>query len=80
MLCVHCGTPLGADIGGGLYIHSNNRQRCQSDLVPYGHMGHPEMPCPRKEADPNPCSGSREDKCLHLHVPESPDSERTGEQ
>lgn len=71
MICVHCGLALGESIGAGLYTHVNNRQRCQSDPVPYGHMGHPDMPCPRVPDSPNPCSGSLEPACDHLH------SERT---
>jgi hypothetical protein len=62
--CVHCGDLLGADIGGGLFVHAHGLQRCQSDIVPYGHMGHPEMPCP--PGNINPCMGYREDACSHF--------------
>jgi len=47
----------------GLYIHANGLQRCQKN-VPYGHMGHPTMPCPPGEI--NPCQGYREQACTHI--------------
>lgn len=63
MTCVHCGMELGKAIHDGLYTHANNLQRCQAD-VPYGHMGHPTMPCPSGTV--NDCLGSREEVCDHL--------------
>jgi hypothetical protein len=75
MRCVHCGVALTVDIGGGLYSHAHNRQRCQSDAVPYGHMGHPSMPCPPDTI--NACWGyiesERGEECVHI-APTSPDS------
>ncbi len=62
--CVHCGVELTVEIGGGLYQHANHLQRCQSHAVPYGHMGHPLMPCP--PGDINPCAGHLEKQCEHL--------------
>lgn len=62
--CVHCGEPLiHNDLGSGLFTHAHGLQRCQSDSVPYGHMGHPSLPCPT--GDINPCAGSREEICTH---------------
>jgi len=74
MICVHCGVALQAQASvNGLYQHEHWRWRCQSDSVPYGHMGHPEMPCPQLPGDPNPCQGSSEGGCEHLHrTPASP--------
>ena len=68
MKCVHCGVALTQPIGGGLFQHANNLQRCQRG-APYGHMGHPTMPCP--PGDINPCAGYREENCEHV----SPESE-----
>lgn len=76
MTCVHCGLALGDDIGHGLYTHANHRQRCQSEAVPYGHMGHPTMPCPNDSGDLNPCSGAREEHCEHIHAPVASESDQ----
>ena len=65
MNCVHCGRGLTAEIGGGLYQHDNHLQRCQDPSVPYGHMGHPAMPCPG--GGHNRCIGSGEDRCEHIY-------------
>lgn len=71
MICVHCGIGLTLQSGNsGLYQHANNLGRCQGGpdgTVPYGHMGHPEMPCPSGTV--NDCLGSREENCNHLAVP-----------
>ena len=65
MKCIHCGEPLGESIGNGLFVHERGLQRCQKDWLPYGHMGHPEMPCPPGAF--NPCLGYREgDDCEHV--------------
>lgn len=63
-VCVHCGQELSDKTTSGLHQHANGLWRCQAPSVPYGHMGHPEMPCP--PGDINPCLGYRERTCEHL--------------
>jgi hypothetical protein len=79
LTCVHCGDGLREKNDSGLHTHESGLQRCQYPDAPYGHMGHPSMPCP--SGDINPCAGYREtvqgDGCTHLARRSRPEATHT---
>lgn len=53
--CVHCVEPVR--LVGVYWIHLHGLARCQSPIVPYGHLAHPaDVPC--RADGPNPCLGA----------------------
>lgn len=54
--CVHCHEQIFLR-GSGNWVHHHGLGRCQSRVVPYGHLAHPaSVPC--RAEQPNPCLGA----------------------